>query len=682
MFKKANYFFIIFSLTLVTSRFLNSSVLAVSSRNPDEEIKCEILIIGGGLAGTAAAYEGLLAGRTVCLTEITDWIGGQISSQGTSALDERPTQRSQLFYPRGYLELRERLKQLYGELNPGNCWVSESCFMPQDGHEILMDMLKSAEKEGKGTFIWLPSTIVKDLNISKNSDKKIGKQITDVIAIQHYPTKTTFPLNLYPLSQIIKDIYSYGNSDKLNKKIIRFVPKTYNQLAPLESADWYIIEATETGEIIALSDVPYRLGIDPVSYLEPSSSSENGNSSCTQGFTYTFAMKTILQTIVHKIPKFYHQYSPYYSYELERLADFDLIHTYRRIWSSNKGQAKNFHGIKFSIPMPEDISMQNWTWGNDYRPGSVKDNLIYTRRQLKNMNQLNPGKWMGGLRKEALRKGEEHAKGYFYWLILGTTDSQIKKGRKKINKNTSYLKGLKSPMGTYFGLSKYPYIRESRRILGRKSFTHRNGFSINEIDISRQNYSDKYYQKALSFRNYQQLKKVLAGYDNFSNPNKERLLRSVLSRKRSTIYPDSVGIGHYAIDFHPCMNEEIPEKLGNNERKGERQGQGKTFPFQIPLRAMLPQEIDNLIIAGKGIATSHIAAAAYRVHSFEWSSGAAAGTIADFAINEKVLPYQIITNPFLRSFKLQKLQKKLNGNQNPTKFPNTSIFNRNWDYWK
>ena len=33
--------------------------------------------------------------------------------------------------------------------------------------------------------------------------------------------------------------------------------------------------------------------------------------------------------------------------------------------------------------------------------------------------------------------------------------------------------------------------------------------SINEIDISRQNYINKYYQKALSFRDYQQLRKVL-----------------------------------------------------------------------------------------------------------------------------------------------------------------------------
>ena len=679
MFKKINYFFLIFPFTLITLQLLSSNTLAVLPRNPDKEIECELLIVGGGLAGTAAAYEGLLAGRTVCLTEITDWIGGQISSQGTSALDERPTQRSQLFYSRGYLELRERIKKFYGKLNPGECWVSKSCFMPKEGHKILMDMLKDAERKGKGHFIWFPSTVVKDLSISKHSNKSTGKQITNVIAIQHHSIEDRFSLNSYPLSQIIQDIYSYKNSTRLSKKIIRFIPKLQNNSIP---ANWYIIEATETGEIIALSDVPYRLGVDPVSYLEPSSSSKDGNPFCTQGFTYTFAMETISESIVHKIPKFYSQYSPYYSYELERLADFDLIYTYRRIWSPSKGKTRTFNRIKFSIPTAGDISMQNWTWGNDYRPGNSKDNLIYTRTQLKSMNQLNPGKWMGGLRRETLRKGEEHSKGYFYWLVSGTMDSQLKKGVKRINKNTTYLKGLRSPMGTYHGLSKYPYIRESRRILGRKSFTHKNGFSINEIDISRQNYRSKYYQETLSFNIYQQLNKVLAKYNKSSILNEKKVMESSSSSQRSTIYFDSIGIGHYPIDFHPCMNEEIPEKAGNSERNNERQGQGKTFPFQIPLRAILPQEIDNLIIAGKGIATSHIAAAAYRVHSFEWSSGAAAGTIADFAINEKILPYQLITSPSFQSLKLQKLQRKLTDNKNPIKFPHTSIFNNNWNHWQ
>ncbi|HEY9658583.1 MAG TPA: hypothetical protein V6C65_09045, partial [Allocoleopsis sp.] len=36
------------------------------SPSPDQTIECEILILGGGLSGTAAAYEALRLGRTVC----------------------------------------------------------------------------------------------------------------------------------------------------------------------------------------------------------------------------------------------------------------------------------------------------------------------------------------------------------------------------------------------------------------------------------------------------------------------------------------------------------------------------------------------------------------------------------------------------------------------------------------
>ena len=100
------------------------------------------------MAGTAAAHEGLLAGKTVCMADITDWFGGQISSQGTSVLDERETQRSLLFYPRGYLELRQRIEKFYGKLNPGNCWVSESCFIPRDAYTILQEQLQAAAEQG------------------------------------------------------------------------------------------------------------------------------------------------------------------------------------------------------------------------------------------------------------------------------------------------------------------------------------------------------------------------------------------------------------------------------------------------------------------------------------------------------------------------------------------------------
>lgn len=671
--KKACHQKLLISISLVTTIFTPYFVTATPPRNPDKIINCEILVVGGGLSGVATAYEGLLAGRTVCLTEITDWLGGQISSQGTSALDERPTQRAKQFYSRGYLELRNRIQRKYGKLNPGECWVSDSCFLPRDAHNIITKMLKDAEKQGKGKLQWFPNTVIKDLQLSQD-----GKIINSAIAIQHQPAKNAPPLNTFTLSQTIEDAYSYQNSSRFTKTIIRFQPKQSQN----KTSKWYVVDASETGEIIALADVPYRLGIDARSYLEPSSSSISNDPYCTQGFTYTFAMEATKEPQNQVMPPFYPQYAPYFSYELARLANFDLVFTYRRIWSPQQGKQTKFGGVNFTTPTPGDISMQNWTWGNDYRPGTSQDNLIYTRQQLQATGQLQPGGWLGGLRTETFRKGEENALAYYYWLVAGNTDSQLGAGVKQPQPNNRLLTGINSPMGTVHGLSKYPYMREGRRIIGRPSWGQPEGFGIWEVDISRRNYNDEYYRKTLPADMYRQLKATLAGLEATSVIRGEIAPDKAIKRSRSTIFPDAVGIGHYAIDFHPCMTKSPAEAPGNTEREGERRGAGNAYPFQIALRAMIPQKIDNLLVGGKSIATSHIAAAAYRVHSFEWSSGAAAGTVASFALKQNIAPYQLVDDLPKHEPQLQVLKRLLEQNGNPTAFPDTSIFNQNWEDWK
>jgi hypothetical protein len=651
----------------------------ISAKTPDlssstKTVTCEILVMGGGLSGVATAYEALLAGRNVCLTDITDWLGGQISSQGTSALDERPTQRKKLYYSRGYLELRDRIQQKYGTLNPGHCWVSEACFFPEDGHTILTEMLQEAESRGNGKLKWFPNTVIKDLQLSSN-----GKIIQDVTAIQHQPaTKTSPPLNTLPLSQIITDAYSYENSSLLSKTVIHFIPQPRKN----KSINWYLVDTTETGEIIALADVPYRLGIDARSYLEPSSSSTTNNPYCTQGFTYTFAVEETKEPQNLTIPEFYSNYQPYFSYESSRLANFDLVFTYRRIWSPKPGKPEEVGGFNFTQPVPGEISIQNWTWGNDYRPGTSQDNLIYSRNQLQANGQLKPGSWMGGLRTETLLKGEQNALSFFYWLYGGTTDSQLGAGIKQPQPNLRLLTGLNSPMGTVTGLSKYPYIREARRIIGRPSWGYNSGFGIWEVDISRHNYNTQYYQKTLPPKMYRDLIAAISGLEAIPVIEGDIPLDKVIRRTRSTIFPDAIGIGHYAIDFHPCMALSPPEAPGNYERPGEKTAAGQAYPFQIALRAMIPQKIDNLLVGGKSIATSHIAAASYRVHSFEWSSGAAAGTIAAFALQHHIPPYKLVNKLPEREPLLEKLQELLANNGNPTAFPDTSIFNEDWQDWQ
>ncbi|MDJ0508991.1 MAG: FAD-dependent oxidoreductase [Crocosphaera sp.] len=653
-----------FSLGIIA---IESTVpVLANSRNNQETINCDMLIVGAGLAGSAAAYEGLLAGKTVCLTEITDWVGGQISSQGTSALDEGKKQRSQQYFPRGYNTLRKNIARLYNRQNPGECWVSESCFLPYHGHQLLSQQLKEAEQRGSGRLKWFPSTVIKELQLSE--DRKL---IKSAIAIQHSPKAGTSHLNKEPLSKTIEDAYSYENSQRFNKKIIRFESKAKKG----SPTDWFVIEATETGEIIALADVPYRLGLDPRNHLNPSSPTEKGDNYCVQGFTYPFAMQRTATPQPQTKPSFYEQYESYYGYDSDRrMAYFDLVFTYRRIWSNEKGKLVKVGPMKVHEPTPGDISMQNWIWGNDYRPGTAQDNLVYSRRQLEKTGQLEPGGWKGGLRTDALRKGEELSLGFYYWLVEGVTDSRLGYGVKRPSPNHRFLQGLDSPMGTAHGLSKYPYIREGRRILGRSSYDHPQGFAINEIDISTKDYWHDFYRTSLPRPMYQLVWSTIANLESkFVTPN-DRPSYMVTRRTHATVYPDSVGVADYMIDFHPCMALSPPEKRGNRERQGVRIAHGGAHPAQIPLRALIPQKVDNLIVSGKSIATSHIAAAAYRVHGFEWSVGAAAGTLASFSIEQGILPYQLVDNLPQQEAKLQQLRQRLESNGNPTTFPREMMF--------
>ncbi|MFN5967549.1 MAG: FAD-dependent oxidoreductase, partial [Pseudanabaena sp.] len=595
------------------------------------------------------------------------------------ALDEAKKQRSLWYFPRGYTEFRQRIEQTYGKLNAGDCWVSVSCFIPNTAQQILVEMLQEAKRKGNGKLKWFPNTVIKNLEISTDN-----KLINGAIAIQHRPAPNSAPLNSEPLSQIIDDAYRYENSSRLQKQIIRFVPFTNSQIPNSQKSpsDWFVIDSTETGEIIALADVPYRLGLDPRSHLNPSSPVTENDPYCTQGFTYTFAMEQTNEAQPQQKPSFYDRYLPYYGSDPKpSLANFDNIFTYRRIWSAATDQPKkNAFGV--SSMKAGDISMQNWVWGNDYRPGTDKDNLIYSREQLRSSGQFEPNGWMGGLRQSTLKSGEEIALGFYYWLVAGTTDSQQKTNWKKPFPNHRLLTGFDSPMGTLHGLSKYPYIRESRRIIGRPSYGYPEGFSMSEIDVSQVDFSTETYRQNLSQQAYRNLWKALAGLETTSVIKNNTDPNQIPRRTRSTIYPDAIGIAQYYLDFHPCLSEYPVEKAGNTERAGVRNGHGAAFPGQIPLRSLIPKKIDNLIVSGKNIAYSYIVAAGYRVHSYEWSVGAAAGTTASFALTEGILPYQLVENLPRVNPLLTKLQQTLVQNNNAIAFPDTSIFNLNWSDWK
>ncbi|KQP19774.1 FAD-dependent oxidoreductase [Pseudorhodoferax sp. Leaf267] len=99
-------------------------------------------------------------------------------------------------------------------------------------------------------------------------------------------------------------------------------------------------------------------------------------------------------------------------------------------------------------------------------------------------------------------------------------------------------------------------------------------------------------------------------------------------------FADSVGIGAYRIDLHPST-------------RGRNTVDIDSFPFQIPLGALLPVRVDNLLPACKNLGTTRITNGAYREHATEWSIGEAAGALAAFALARGVPARAVRARPEL-----------------------------------
>lgn len=90
---------------------------------------------------------------------------------------------------------------------------------------------------------------------------------------------------------------------------------------------------------------------------------------------------------------------------------------------------------------------------------------------------------------------------------------------------------------------------------------------------------------------------------------------------------DSVGIGSYRIDLHPSYRRNYIDITN--------------WPHQIPLGALLPIRIDNLLPGCKNLGVTHITNGCYRLHPIEWNIGEAAGALAAFCLTHKVRPRQV-----------------------------------------
>jgi hypothetical protein len=131
--------------------------------------------------------------------------------------------------------------------------------------------------------------------------------------------------------------------------------------------------------------------------------------------------------------------------------------------------------------------------------------------------------------------------------------------------------------GTADGLAIEPYVREARRIRAR--------VTVREQDLA----------------------------------------HAVRGDRGAVEFGDSVGIGMYRIDLHPSTGGDSYIDL-------------TTCPFQIPLGALVPQSLENLLPACKNIGTTHITNGAYRLHPVEWNVGEVAALLADRCLVRGLTP--------------------------------------------
>lgn len=85
-------------------------------------------------------------------------------------------------------------------------------------------------------------------------------------------------------------------------------------------------------------------------------------------------------------------------------------------------------------------------------------------------------------------------------------------------------------------------------------------------------------------------------------------------------FADSIAIGHYHIDLHPSTS-------------GRNNVYVPAAPFGIPLGALVPRRVRNLLAAGKALGVTHITNGATRMHPTEWAVGEAAGIVAAHALS-------------------------------------------------
>ena len=225
---------------------------------------------------------------------------------------------------------------------------------------------------------------------------------------------------------------------------------------------------------------------------------------------------------------------------------------------------------------------------NNFEPGAYESDITIVNWP---QNDYFPGNLIGASEKEFgkhVDRAKQLSLSLLYWL-------QTEVPRPDGGKGWPGLRLRKDIMGTEDGLAKYPYVRESRRIKAM--------FTVVEEHVGAEN---------------------------------RRMVAGDVAGAKAAEFSDSVGIGYYHIDLHPSSG-------------GDNYIDFASLPFQIPLGALLPVRMENIVPANKNIGTTHITNGCYRLHPVEWSIGEAAGMLVKYALEKNVSP-KVVRDRHLQEF--------------------------------
>ncbi|WP_353808652.1 FAD-dependent oxidoreductase [Agromyces sp. SYSU T00194] len=130
----------------------------------ENDIRADLVVVGGGLGGIAAALAALELGLRVVMTAPGEWLGGQLTAQGVPP--DEPRWIEEIAPTSSYARMRELTRRAYLEdyplaadvraaahLNPGAARVSRICAEPRVSAQVIERMLSPHLADGTLTVL-------------------------------------------------------------------------------------------------------------------------------------------------------------------------------------------------------------------------------------------------------------------------------------------------------------------------------------------------------------------------------------------------------------------------------------------------------------------------------------------------------------------------------------------------